>query len=130
MIFVSDADVVDTVITDFGATFSHGARGVATGTLIMRDGTRYRYELGILKKITDRNGNTLIFEYEWWIRRLIRITDSLGRAVNITYGDRTTNSYFDEITYTAIGGTPATIRINFNPLSQSLRPDQTFSMAA
>ena len=126
MIFVTDVDIVDTVEAPFGGTFPQGVRGPGNGTLIKRDGTRYRYEFGILKKITDRNGNTLVFEYDPFVRRLIRITDSLGRVVNITYGDRNTSSYYDEISYTSVGGAPATVRINYAPLSQSLRPDQTF----
>lgn len=126
IVFISDADVLDRVETPLGGTFPHGVRDVATGTLIMRDGTRYRYELGILKKMTDRNGNTLVFQYETFVRRLSSITDSLGRVVSFTYGDRTAASWFDEISYTGRGGTPATIRVNFTPLSQSLRPDHTF----
>ena len=126
MIFVSDADVVDSVEVPFGGTFPVGVRGLATGTLIMRDGTRQRWEYGILKKVTDPNGNTLVFQYEAAFRRLSSITDSLGRGVSFSYGDRTAPSFFDEISYTAMGETAAVIRVNYTPLSQSLRPDQTF----
>ena len=127
IIFISDADIIDKVTMPFIGGFPSGTREYATGTMIMRDGTRYRYELGILKKITDRNGNTLVFDYEFFqYRRVSRITDSLGRQVNFTYGDRTATQWFDEITYTSVGGTAATIRLDYKPLSQTLRPGQTF----
>ena len=126
MIFVSDADIIDSVVVPFGGTFPQGARNLGTGTMIMRDGTHYRYELGILKRITDRNGNNLVFEYEAFWRRLHSITDSLGRVVTFTYGDRTTTQFYDDISYTGVGGTPVIIRVNFKQLSQNLRPDQTF----
>lgn len=127
MTFISDADIIDHVINPLLGGFPEGARDLATGTLIMRDGTRYRYELGILKKIIDRNGNTLVFEYEAIpYRRVSRITDSLGRVVNFAYGDRTATEWTDEITYTSHDGTPLTIEINYKQLSQTLRADQTF----
>lgn len=127
MTFISDADIIDNVVTPLGGTFPEGARAYATGTVITRDGTRYRYELGILKKIVDRNGNTLVFEYESPIYRSVtRITDSLGRVVDFTYGDRTATEWTDEITYTSQDGTPLTIEVNYKQLSQTLRADQTF----
>ena len=81
----------------------------ATGNLQMRDGTRYRIRNGRVDWIRDRNGNQLTFTYEEPFGRLLQITDSLGRKVNITY--QSTAQPYDDITFTGFNGSIRHIRI-------------------
>src|SRR5262249_24969485 len=63
--FISDSDIYDNVtLNNAGAPF------VASGYLMLRDGTRYRIDLGNVTWIRDRNGNKLSFTYDS-SRRLI-----------------------------------------------------------
>jgi RHS repeat-associated protein len=80
-----------------------------SGYLLLRDGTRYRIDDGMVMWGRDRNGNKMNFEYSGtW---LTKVTDSLGRVVTIAYG---TGSfpYCDTITYQGFGiGNPRVIRV-------------------
>lgn len=77
--FISDSDILDTVIVseDAGISFP-------SGYLMLRDGTRYRLDSGKVTWMRDRNGNKLSFTYDGF-SRVTTITDSLNRQVTIVY---------------------------------------------
>lgn len=88
--FISDAEVFDTFTTGELAP---------SGTVVLRDGTRFRISSGRVVKQTDTNGNVVRFEYEPAANgqpgintRLTKVTDTLGRVIEITYFNRTQNS--------------------------------------
>ncbi len=56
----------------------------STGTLILANGTQYRFTQGAVNQIIDRNGNTITLD--GGVGRPSHITDSLGRVTTIEYG--------------------------------------------
>lgn len=73
-----------------------GYHGTLTATLgagyvyTSKDGTDYTFNTAAddqrykVATVTDRNGNTLTYDYE--LKRLSRVTDQAGRYLNFTYG--------------------------------------------
>jgi YD repeat-containing protein len=104
--FISDTEIKDkfTVTENPFAT---------TGTLFMRDGTRYRIQGGVVTRITDPNGNSIDFSYGDQWGRLSTITDSLNRQVSIDY-DVQDGSYglCDRIRFNGFNGTERIIRVS------------------
>jgi RHS repeat-associated protein len=110
MTFISDVVISDGIV--------YSEFYYPTGYLFLRDGTRFRIEEGLTKRITDRNGNWLNYTYDEF-GGLTVITDSLNRAVNITYPESAEG--FDEITWKGSQGTPRSIKIYRGSLSDHLR---------
>ena len=105
--FISDAPIYDRM---------DGGDDLPSGYLLLRDGTRYRINVGFVAWKRDRNGNRISFTYNSQ-SALSKVTDSLNRDVTLTY-----SASEDQITYNGIGGTPRTIRITRTALSNVLRP--------
>ncbi|HSE16491.1 MAG TPA: RHS repeat-associated core domain-containing protein [Pyrinomonadaceae bacterium] len=101
--FISDQNIVDDILLS-SDVFS------PSGYLLLRDGTRYRFDNGTVTWLRDRNGNTISFTYDAF-KRATLIKDSLNRQVAITYA--TSSVLYDEITYKGFGGATRTIRINY-----------------
>jgi RHS repeat-associated protein len=119
MTFVSDSPIND-------------SGSLIKGRLMLRDGTRYDIQDGIVMRIRDRNGNVMNFEYQddptfpgHFTDKLLKITDSLNRKVNITYHTNTTTNSFDQITFTGFDGATRTIKVKYSMLSSALRAGQT-----
>lgn len=100
-----------------------------TGYLDFGDGRRMRIEGGYVVWSRDRNGNYSTYDYQnvpysgsgtpTFLKRVTKITDSLNREIDITYGD-----YFtpDVISFKGVGGTPRTIKIQRKRLESVLSP--------
>ena len=84
---------------------------------MLRDGTRYRINNGIVSWLRDRNGNKVTFGYDG--NRVTSITDSLMRQVTIIYATGAGTS--DQITFKGFGGATRTILVNYTSLASSLR---------
>ncbi len=116
MTFISDLDRDEIKDVNYGLTVHIDPYGY----LFMRDGTRYRIEKGLVKWIRDRNGNSIAYTYDEF-SRVLRITDSLGRKVEIDYYNPPTQTY-DRIRYTGFGASPREIKIYYANMSQLLEP--------
>lgn len=110
--FISDNTIYDQVVAPGGL----GAFDVS-GVLLLRDGTRYRVDLGRITWIRDRNGNKVTFDYDA-NDRVVTITDSLKRTLDIVYASGTTT--YDQITFKGSGGATRTIRVNYSVMSAVL----------
>lgn len=120
--FVADTDIYDYLNYDFlGNQLPSGSS--PSGTLFLGNGTRMIFSTGFETRTTDRNGNSITFEYDANYM-VSKITDSLNRDITINYGDWSQPSYFDEIVYKGFGGTERRIRINYKEASQALVPGQ------
>src|SRR6266540_2055831 len=117
--FISDTTIYDGV--GYG---SGGANSSIYGYLILRDGTRYRINNGVVAWIRDRNGNLLTFTYDS-SRRVTSITDSLNRQVTIVYdvADGAPYGVCDRITVRGFGGATRIIRVSKTNLGSALRSD-------
>ena len=91
-----------------------------SGYLLLRDGTRYRIDMGSVTWMRDRNGNKLTFSYGFY---LMTITDSLNRQVSVNYADFQT-TFYDQITFKGYGGTQRSIRVNYASLQSVLRTNR------
>jgi YD repeat-containing protein len=111
MTFVSDTAIEDHI--------TYGEVIYPTGYLFLRDGTRFRVEGGLIKSLTDRNGNVLNFSYDQY-NRVSVITDSINRTVNVAYGDLA-NGGFNSITWRGSSGTPRTLKVWGGALSSNFR---------
>lgn len=118
--FISDQDIKDYILVPAGGNDLI----YPSGYLLLRDGTRYRFDNGTVSWLRDRNGNTISFTYDS-SRRATTIKDSLNRQVSITYA--TTTVLYDEIVYKGFGGAPRSVRVNYASLSEpgSLRAGYT-----
>jgi len=118
--FISDNDVYDQVmVIDMPEQYA------IYGYLMLRDGTRYRIDNGLVTWIRDRNGNKISFQYDT-SSRMTTITDSLNRQVTIVYDYNEGGSYgvCDKITYKGFNGAHGTsrvVRISKTTLSNVLR---------
>jgi RHS repeat-associated protein len=114
MTFIAEANVMDQDLESPSLT-------VGSGVLKFRDGTRYSIANGRVVKIIDRNGNRLDFEYHpVYEKAVVKITDSLGREINIQYGDPGPPIQ-DIITFKGFNGATRTIKIAYRSLSTLLR---------
>lgn len=143
MTFVSDAEVFDTVNQPIPPNPASGAVIPATGTIYGPDGTRYRVQDGNIQWVQDRNGNRIDFTYAtvtfgtmtFTTGDVAKITDTLGREVNIQYGVRhidfqEVNEWHDTITFTGFGGQPRRMIVWFKRLQHALRPGETVKSPA
>ncbi|HWQ31399.1 MAG TPA: RHS repeat-associated core domain-containing protein [Blastocatellia bacterium] len=112
---VSDADVMD-------SSFNGFVMGM-TGYVMLRDGTRYRFDNGEVSWVRDRNGNKITFAYT---SSTMTITDSLNRQVLIEYGVTEAAPYglCDRITFRGFGGATRILRVSLKSLSAALRTTQ------
>ncbi|MEP6850695.1 MAG: hypothetical protein ABI999_17695, partial [Acidobacteriota bacterium] len=132
--------ISDTVINDTGAPngdTTQPAFSYPTGYILMKNGSRYRIEQGLIKWTKDINGNKTLFQYvdaqNQFGKQLSTIVDSLGRQVNINYDindgtlapDGTQLGIHDEIHYPSIGGADQKIVITKDDLANSLRSGYT-----
>ena len=107
--FISDTNIVDYItVPDGGNDLFY-----ASGYLLLRDGTRYRFDNGTVTWLRDRNGNKITFTYDSF-KRVTLIKDSLNREVTVTYA--TASVLYDDITYKGYGGASRTIRVNYAQL--------------
>lgn len=95
-----------------------------SGNLMLRDGTRYRIDQGLVTWMRDRNGNKLTFTYSG--TNVASITDSLNRQINIAYSVADVAPYgtCDQITFKGFGGAQRMIRISKTSLANALRTTQ------
>lgn len=73
--FVSDTEIKD-------GFFSLSNTNIS-GYVYLRDGTRFRIEQGRVVKQRDNNGNIIEYTYEG--NRLKRVTDNMGRTIEVRY---------------------------------------------
>ena len=99
------------------------------GYLMLRDGTRYRIDAGLVTWMQDRNGNRINFFYNSQDPfghpdgRVTRIVDSLNRQINIAYDVNAGAPYgvCDQLTFSGFGGAQRTIRVSKTNMSNALR---------
>jgi RHS repeat-associated protein len=122
--FITDADLLTTGQIDNGPV-------AVNGWMYMADGTRYRIEGGLVKRIVDKQGNRITFTHDA-SGRVLQITDSLNRVVNFSYNVVMGGVYGtgDQITYSGFGGATRTIRVTRSTLSNALMPGLTFNSAS
>jgi RHS repeat-associated protein len=116
-VFKSSDGTAVTFVSDVDITDANNEGILPTGYMLMPDGGRYRVVAGKVMWMRDRNGNRTEFEYT--NNRTTKITDSLGRSINISYRN-TAHPNSDEISYAGISGVPRTIRIWYEPLHDRL----------
>lgn len=117
--FVSDTTIYDQPISPSPGEI------YPSGYFLLRDGTRYRIDNGLVSWVRDRNGNKLTFSYDG-SNRVSTITDSLNRQVTITYNTGPGTS--DQITYKGFSETPRTISVNYTSLASALRSDYSSTL--
>jgi RHS repeat-associated protein len=123
--FISDTNIVDYItVPSTGNDLFY-----PSGYLLLRDGTRYRFDNGTVSWLRDRNGNTVSFTYDAFKRATV-IKDSLNRQVTITYA--TSSVLYDEISYKGFRSATRTIRVNYAYLQDpgSLRSGYTMQTYA
>jgi YD repeat-containing protein len=104
--------------------------GYPSGVLLLRDGTRYRIDSGLVSSMQDRNGNRIAFFYDSVDPqghpdgRVTRIIDSLNRQVTISYDVNAAAPYglCDQISFKGFGGEVSrTITVSKDSMSHVLR---------
>ena len=126
MTFISDTTIFDrTSLSASGDPFA----SIPSGVLILANGTRYRFDLGKVSWIRDRNGNRLSFTYDA-NSRVSTITDALGRQVTINYdvSDVAPYGLCDQIVFNGFNGSQRIIRVSRTNLGNALRPNSGFSI--
>jgi YD repeat-containing protein len=113
--FISDTPIQDYVIAPNPSPETY-----PSGYLMLRDGTRFRIQVGRVEWMRDRNGNKLTFGYDS-NNRVQTITDSLNRVVTISRN--TGPGTFDQITLKGFGGATRVVRVNYSSMSEALRSD-------
>ncbi len=117
--FVSDDTIVDSFYPQGDGDFFY-----PSGYLMLRDGKRYRIDLGRVTWMRDRNGNKLTFTYgPLGVGRVTKITDSLNREVTFTYdvSDVAPYGLCDHIIFKGYGGAERKIRVSHTNLGSALR---------
>lgn len=126
--FIADFSVADDTTPD-----NYPRAGVfwPAGYLRTGDGSVYRFVNGRVEWLRDRHGNAMTFAYDGYrppdgtfiaaYRRLTKVTDSLGRTVNITYGVQDSQyGVYDRIDYGS-DENPRVIRVAGTTLANVLR---------
>src|SRR5688500_17194366 len=113
--FISDTPIYDHKYKPMGANDQFRPYG----HLMLRDGTRYRIENGLVMWLRDRNGNLLSFIHDGF-GRVTTATDSLKREVSFSYSGANGFAY-DLITYKGFGGQTRTIKVWKTNLGNVLR---------
>lgn len=122
--------ISDTTIYDNPQIGINGPLGFApSGYLLLRDGTRYRVDGGLITWIRDRNGNQMSFTYDAY-GRVTTTTDSLGRQATFNYDVSDVSPYglCDQIIFSGFDGTQRIIRISKTSLGNVLRPGAGYSI--
>ena len=91
-----------------------------SGFLMLRDGTRFRIDAGVVSWLRDRNGNMLTFTYNEF-KQVILIKDSLNREVTVSHWNPVQNVWNDTISFKGFAGAARTIKIWHALQSQALR---------
>jgi RHS repeat-associated protein len=135
-VFVTADGSAATFISDVALNDGNGIGGTpyrASGILLLRDGTRYRFDNGLVTWIRDRNGNRITFGYDA-NGRVISAIDTLNRQVTVTYDITQARPYgqcdqpgysCDEITYNGFGNSARAMRVTKTTLSNALRSGST-----
>lgn len=130
--FISDTPITDDIGYTEGGVLQHVCGdGVCypTGYFLLRDGTRYRIEAGLVRWMRDRNGNKLDFTYDA-SKRVTTVTDSLRRVVTVSYDQNCVpggspcvgGSYCEDlISFKGFAGTNRQVRVIHRSLSNVLR---------
>ncbi len=95
------------------------------GRFMMRDGTQYRIDDGLVSWILDRNGNKTTYTYA--NRRLIAAKDSIGRETTFEYSVNDVAPYglCDRIIFKGGSGQQRIIRVSYDSLSNTLAAGYT-----
>jgi RHS repeat-associated protein len=112
--FISDVDIID---------MTHGSASMdVSGYMMLKDGTRYRIDGGLVSWFRDRNGNRISFTYGGGYG-VSTITDSLNRQVTISYNVADGGQYgtCDHINFKGFGGAARTVRVCKTDLGSALR---------
>jgi RHS repeat-associated protein len=120
MTFISDTAISDHAVLT-GTAPDHE---YPSGLMMMRDGTQYRIDSGLVSWIRDRNGNSISFVYDQVFNRVTSITSSLGITVSINYDVNDPLGVCDQIVYIGFGHQQRIIRVFKTALENALRPDQ------
>ncbi len=116
--FISDVTVYDKTYTPSGPYIL-----TPSGFLMLRDGTRYRIDNGVITWMRDRNGNKISFTYEgsWMSWRITSAIDSLNRQITYQYNfSDPTDGVCDRIIFKGFGGAQRIIRITRTALANAL----------
>jgi YD repeat-containing protein len=118
--FQADEPIADMVCSSTGVcpdTYEF----MPSGYLYFPDGTIYRIVAGNVTWIRDVEGNRITYAYN--DGQVIQITDSLGRQVNISYGQPTGNphEYYDAISFQGEGGEWRQVKVYRTTLEYALR---------
>src|SRR6266545_3058823 len=85
---IMDVDVIDRYMQQgLGSDYDYS---LMDGTVMLRDGTRYRFVDNQLQYVQDRNGNRVTYQYVSPGGPLSSITDSIGRKIEILYNTPST----------------------------------------
>jgi len=85
---IMDVDVIDRYMQQgLGSGYDYS---LMDGTVMLRDGTRYRFVDNQLQYVQDRNGNRVTYQYVTPGGPLSSITDSIGRKIEILYNTPST----------------------------------------
>lgn len=116
--FISDTSIYDDPFPETSDALT------LNGYLLLKDGSRWRFDNNVVSWIRDRNGNKLTFSSGGGNSAII--TDSLNRSVTVT-PDVTDGTYglCDKLVYKGFGGTTRTIYITKTTLANVLRSGQT-----
>jgi RHS repeat-associated protein len=119
--FISDTAIGDNIYPGSPATYTHG-----NGYVMLRNGTRYRIELGQVAWQQDSNGNKIFYSYTFDPDGRVavsQIIDSLNREILFEYGVQDVAPYglCDRITYKGFNGVTKVIRISYKNLADVLR---------
>jgi RHS repeat-associated protein len=121
-VFVSENSEAATFVTD-ADVFDHPFNGGSVdGTLITRDGTRYRFEGGVLVWVRDTNGNYITYTWASNPRvgfAVTSIRDSIGHQITINYTDQI--GQYDTITYKGFGGAERQIKVWYTNMGAVMR---------
>ncbi|MGD9562997.1 MAG: RHS repeat-associated core domain-containing protein [Pyrinomonadaceae bacterium] len=115
----------DQIVTD--GQFS-GGYFLTSGYLYLSNGTQYRIDIGRVSWMKDRNGNRMTFTYDGtnYDSKLIEVTDSNGRVVDISYNNQDSiYGLHDRVRYTGFDQQSQAIRISYAPLASALRAGET-----
>ncbi|MEW6734420.1 MAG: hypothetical protein AB1489_24045 [Acidobacteriota bacterium] len=93
-----------------------------SGKLLLRDGTRFKIVNGLVLEQQDRNGNIVRFKYTEDSSRLIEVTDTLDRKIEIEYDVAPTTLV--RVKVNGINGEQRTILVERAPLDDVRRSGQ------